>query len=155
LYSSPPDVGLLIFDPEGEYALPDTQGRPGLVNVPGLRNKISLYTNRKVDPQYAEVAKGTVFVDFGDFPPQDIVAAFVPQEKQEAVFANLLRSMDWKLWKQLVGLLAAEGFATDDRKIAGLLSYKQRKDDVSLAAIKNNLVPAIRRLHQSGATLGK
>jgi uncharacterized protein len=155
LYSSPPDVGLLIFDPEGEYALPDTQGRPGLVNVPGLRAKISLYTNRKVDPQYADVAKGTVFVDFGDFPPQDIVAAFVPQEKQEAVFTNLLRSMDWKLWKQLVELLAAEGFATDDRKIAGLLSYKQRKDDVSLAAIKNNLVPAIRRLHRSGATLGK
>jgi DNA helicase HerA-like ATPase len=155
LYSSPPDVGLLIFDPEGEYALPDTQGRSGLVNVPALRKRISLYTNRKVDPQYADVAKGSVFVDFGDFPPQDIVAAFVAQEKQEAVFANLLRSMEWKLWKQLVDLLAAEGFATDDRKIAGLLSYKQRKDDVSLAAIKNNLVPAIRRLHRSGATLGK
>ena len=155
LYSSPPDVGLLIFDPEGEYALPDTQGRSGLVNVPALRKRISLYTNRKVDPQYGDVAKGSVFVDFGDFPPQDIVAAFVAQEKQEAVFANLLRSMDWKLWKQLVDLLAVEGFATDDRKIAGLLSYKQRKDDVSLAAIKNNLVPAIRRLHRSGAPLGK
>src|SRR5690606_23618646 len=37
LYSSPPDVGLVIFDPEGEYALPDAHGRPGLVNVPGLR----------------------------------------------------------------------------------------------------------------------
>src|SRR5207249_1399827 len=38
LYSSPPDVGLLIFDPEGEYALPDAHGRPGLVNVPALRD---------------------------------------------------------------------------------------------------------------------
>ena len=117
LYSSPPDVGLLIFDPEGEYALPDTHGRPGLVNVPDLRKKISLYTNRTVERQYPDVVRGTVFTDFGDFPPQDIVAAFVAQEKQDSVFANLVRSMDWKLWKQLVALLAERGFATEDQKL--------------------------------------
>jgi uncharacterized protein len=155
LYASPPDVGLLIFDPEGEYALPDAHGRPGLVNVPALRNRISLYTNRKVDGQYADVVKGSVYVDFGDFPPQDIVAGFIAREKQDNVFANLLRSQDWNLWKKLVALLAKDGFTTEDQKIAALLSYKQRKDDVSLSAIKNNLVPPIRRLHRSGATLGK
>ena len=37
LYSSPPDVGLLIFDPDGEYALPDAHGRSGLAMCPGLR----------------------------------------------------------------------------------------------------------------------
>ena len=68
LYSSPPDVGLLIFDPEGEYALPDTQGRPGLVNVPALRKRISLYTNRKVDPQHADVVKGSVLGGFWRLP---------------------------------------------------------------------------------------
>jgi hypothetical protein len=155
LYSSPPDVGLLILDPEGEYALPDAQGRSGLVNVPALTNRISLYTNRKVEPQYSRVTKGNAYVDFGDFPPQDIVATFVPLEKQDSIFANLLRSMDWNQWRQLVELLAEQGFATEDQKIAALLSYKARKDDVSLAAIKNNLVPAIRRLHRTGATLGK
>ena len=155
LYCSPPDVGLLIFDPEGEYALPDAHGRPGLVNVPALQNRVSLYTNRKVEPAQAGVVRGEVFVDFGDFPPQDIVAAFVPPEKQDTVFANLLRSLDWKLWKQLVELLAADGFGSDDRKIGALLSYKAREADVSIAAIKNNLVPPIRRLHRAGATLGK
>ncbi len=155
LYSSPPDVGLLIFDPEGEYALPDAHGRPGLVNVPGLSDRISLYTNRRVDPQFAGVRKGDVYVDFGDFPPQDIVAAFVPQEKQETVFANLLRSLHWSVWKQPVQLLANHGFAADNNAMAKLLSYKPRQDDVSLGAIKNNLVPAIKRLHRPGATLGK
>lgn len=90
LYSSPLDVGQLIFDPEGEYALPDAHGRPGLVNVLGLSGRISLYTSARVDPQFARVRKGDVFADFGDFPLQDTVAAFVPQEKQEMVFANLL-----------------------------------------------------------------
>lgn len=155
LYSSPPDVGLLIFDPEGEYALPDAHGRPGLVNVPALRDRISLYTNRKVDATHASVVKGNAFVDFGDFPPQDIVAAFIPQEKQETVFANLLRGLEWKAWKQLVELLATNGFASDDKKIGVLLSYKAREGDVSIAAVKNNLVPPIRRLHRPGATLGK
>lgn len=155
LYASPPDVGLLIFDPEGEYALPDAHGRSGLVNVPSLRDRLSLYTNRKVDSRHGEVVKGSVFVDFGDFPPQDIVASFVAKEKQDAVFANLVRSQDWKRWKELVELLAEHGFATADEDIATTLGYKARKDDVCLAAIKNNLVPAIRRLHRSGATLGK
>jgi uncharacterized protein len=157
LYSSPPDIGLLIFDPEGEYALPDAHGRPGLANVPALRNRISLYTNRQVEPKFADIFKGSVYLDFGDFPPQDIVARFIAQEQQESVFANLLRSQEWKCWKQLVELLAEGGFSTEDQKIAALLSYKFRKDkdDVSLAAIKNNLVPPIRRLHRKGAPLGK
>jgi len=155
LYSSPPDVGLLIFDSEGEYALPDAHGRPGLVNVPALRDRISLYTNRKVDPERRHLAKGEVYVDFGDFPPQDIVAAFIPAEKQEMVFANLLRSLKWEAWRELVELLARDEYAADEQQIARLLRYKPRKDDVSLGAIKNNLLSPIRRLHRSGAPLGK
>ena len=156
LYSSPPDVGLLIFDPEGEYALPDAHGRPGLVNVPALRNRISLYTDREVGTVHKGVVKGNAFLDFGDFYPQDIVAAFVPQEKQDTVFANLLRGLKLEAWRPLVELLAINEFDTDDRKISALLGYKSRPEgDVSIAAIKNNLVPPIRRLHRTGATLGK
>jgi DNA helicase HerA-like ATPase len=155
LYSSPPDVGLLIFDPEGEYALPDAHGRSELVNVPALRDRISLYTNRRVDPTYRHFVKGDVYVDFGDFPPQDIVASFVATEKQDMVFANLLRSIPWEAWKELVTLIAKDEYAADEQQIAKLLRYKPRKEDVSLGAIKNNLVPPIRRLHRSGATLGK
>jgi DNA helicase HerA-like ATPase len=155
LYSTPPDVGLLIFDPEGEYALPDAHGRSGLVNVPDLRERISLYTNRRVDPAHEHFVKGDVYVDFGNFPPQDIVASFVPAEKQEMVFANLLRSLKWESWKELVALIARDEYAADEQQVAKLLRYKPRKEDVSLGAIKNNLVPPIRRLHRSGSTLGK
>jgi hypothetical protein len=155
LYSSPPDVGLLIFDPEGEYALPDAHGRPGLANVPALRDRISLYTNRRVDPAHQHLVRGDVYVDFGDFPPQDIVAAFIPAEKQEMVFANLLRGLKWEAWRQLVELLARDEYGADEQEIARFLRYKPRKDDVSLGAVKNNLLPPIRRLHRTGATLGK
>ena len=158
LYSSPPDVGLLIFDPEGEYALPDAHGRSGLVNVPVLRNRISLYTNRKVVPEYLHLKKGEVFLDFSDFPPQEIVSACISQEKQDLVFANLLKSLKWDVWKKLVQILALDGHAADEKKLGALLSYKPRQGDqgdVILGAIKNNLLPPLRRLHRSGATLGK
>jgi DNA helicase HerA-like ATPase len=155
LYASPPDVGLLIFDPEGEYALPDAHGRPGLVNVPALRDRVSLYTSRNPDAAHQRFVKGDVYVDLGDFQPQDIVAAFIPAEKQDMVFANLLRSIQWDAWRELVELLARDEYQADEQQIAQLLGYRARKDDVSLGAIKNNLLPPIRRLHRSGATLGK
>jgi hypothetical protein len=155
LYASPPDVGLLIFDPEGEYALPDAHGRPGLVNVPALESRISLYTNRQVSTAYQAVFRGTAGLNLGDFLPQDIVSVFVPPDKQDTVFANLLRAMDREEWRKLVGLLARDGFHADDRKIAQFLGYKPKTNDVSIAAIRNNLIPPIRRLHNEGATLGK
>jgi len=121
-----------------------------------LRDRISLYTNRTVSKEYASIKKGDSYIDFGDFPPQDIVAAFVPQEKQEMVFATHLRSMDWDKWRTLVGLLAKDRHRTDEKQMAGLLDYRAKKDgDVVLPAIKNNLVPPIVRLHRTGATLSQ
>lgn len=158
LYSSPPDVGLLIFDPEGEYALPDAHGRPGLINVPTLCERLSLYTNRHVSQDFARFVRGEVFLDFADFPPQDIVAAFVPPEKQELVFANLLRSLKLDVWKKLVGLLAEQDYEARESEIAKAIRYRPRRadeGDVIIGAIKNNLLPSIRRLHKSGATIGK
>ena len=39
-------VGMLVLDPEGEYFWPDDDGRPGLCNVPHLKDKIAVFTDR-------------------------------------------------------------------------------------------------------------
>jgi hypothetical protein len=106
LYATPPEVGLLIIDPEGEYAFPDVHGRLGLVNVPGLEKRTSVYSSRNIPSQYRHCHKGDTFLDFADFPPQEY-------------------------------------------------SPNPRRDDVSLAAIKNNLIPALNRVHRPGSTLSK
>ncbi|RJP53522.1 MAG: ATP-binding protein [Anaerolineaceae bacterium] len=159
LYSSPPDVGLLIFDVEGEYALPDAAGRPGMANISTLADRLSLYTNRPVPQGFASLKKGDMHLDFGDFPPQDILACFLPWEKQETVFANLVRGLKWDAWRKLVAYLADKEFQADDNALAQILEYRPqtRKDhgDVSLAAIKNNLVPPIRRLHRANSPVGR
>ena len=159
LYSSPPDVGLLIFDVEGEYALPDAAGRPGMANIPALADRLSLYTNRVVPEKFAHLKKGDMHLDFGDFPPQDIIGAFLPAEKQEMVFANLVRGLPWEAWKELVAYLAEKEFQAEDRQVARILRYtsqaKPDRGDVILAAIKNNLVPPVRRLHRTGSAIGQ
>jgi len=117
---------------------------------------MSLYTNRNIASGYESVCRGEARIDFGDFPPQDIVATVIPGEKQDMVFTNLLRGLAWDAWKELVALLAEDGYQADDKRIAAILSYRTRKvDDVIIGAIKNNVLPAIRRLHKPGAKLGK
>lgn len=39
-------VGTVIFDPDGEYFWPDDKGRPGLCDVPTLRDKLVVFTPR-------------------------------------------------------------------------------------------------------------
>jgi uncharacterized protein len=156
LYSAPPDVGLLIIDPEGEYAFPDTHGRPGLVNVPGFEKRLSVYTNRKPGSEYRSFHRGDTLVDFGDFLPQYIIAGFVPPEKHDMVSMNLLRGIEWEDWRLLIDLLADKGYQAPDSAITSLLSYtEKRTDNVVIGAIKNNLVPAIKRVHRSGSKLSK
>jgi hypothetical protein len=65
------------------------------------------------------------------------------------VFANLLRGMEWKNWRELVALFERQGYRTPDQAMATLLEYHpSKKDDVSLAAIKNNLIPTSVRLRR-------
>ncbi len=159
LYSAPPDVGLLIFDVEGEYALPDSSGRPGLVNIPGLADRISLYTHRRVPEEFGHLKKGDVHLDFGDFLPQDILASLWPDAKQELVSANIVRNMEIAAWRELIAYLFEAGFQADERQMAEILKYKltarKLEGDAVLNAIKNNLAPPIRRLHRTDSPIGR
>ena len=159
LYSSPPDVGLLIFDPEGEYALPDSHGRPGLVNVPGLAQRLSLYTSRPVPQEFAACYRGEPVLDLSQFGAGEVIGALLPGEKQEMVFANYLRSTDRDRWQKLVAYLTTQEYQADDREIARLMRYQPNnrsgERDVSLGAVKNNLIPPIRRFHRQGAVLAR
>src|SRR5207247_867029 len=45
-------VGTLIFDPEGEYFWPDDKGRPGLCDVPDLKDQVVVFTSREAPSRY-------------------------------------------------------------------------------------------------------
>ena len=163
LYASPPDVGLLIIDPEGEYAFQQEseKGRPipGLLDHPSIRDRVIVYTardKRQFPPSARERVAGKVRLDLASVTPDEFLASFVAQEKLGQVWANYLRSAESGRWERLVRLLDQFGYQATDQQIAESLGVRSRpgKDgDVKLAAIRNNVIPVLRRLHDPESRL--
>ena len=179
LYDAPPDVGLLILDPEGEYAFAQTaEGRrvPGLADHPGLRSRLRVFTQRRskeLHARYHDVIVPGLKIDFGDCEPGEILQAFVHPEKQEQVWTNWLRSLGRRgrggevrvddRWRQLIAALDDKQYAITDDELAKILFGRnarlpaqggdKREGNVSFQAIRNNLVPLLRRLHDPDSTL--
>jgi hypothetical protein len=153
LYEKEQDVGVLLFDPEGEYAFPDKWGRPGLADVPELAGKIVVFTDRndpKLPEKYRRMIAGRVKLNLAEFSANDIIANCVAEGKQESVFASRVRGLHKEKWGELVKLLAENKFSTDDKEIANITEFKnfnESKGDVSVTAIKNNIIPVINSLH--------
>jgi Helicase HerA, central domain len=148
LYEQEQPGGMVIFDPEGEYAFRDQRGRPGLADVPYLAEKLVVYTNRRVPAPYDRWVAGRVKLNLCDLRPADVVGQCIADTKQETVFANVIRGLDSTQWADLVGLLEADGYRADEQRIAQATGYRQRsRDDVVIGAIKNNLTPVVNTLH--------
>jgi hypothetical protein len=178
LYECPPDVGLLILDPEGEYAFTQTaEGRnvPGLADHESLRPRLKVFTQRRspeLQQRYGDVIRPDLRLDFGACEPGEILSAFVHPEKQDQVWTNWLRSLAVRRrdgtvqvkdrWRDLIGALDEKQYAISDDDLAALLfgkpahtsgSRNEREGNVSFQAIRNNLVPLLRRLHDPKSRL--
>lgn len=158
LYEDPNQkVGTIVIDPEGEYAMANAS-EPGLLDVPSLAGRVMLFTDRaEVDPRYRDDIAGPCRVDFNELTPRDVVANAIPAEKQETVFANTLRGLDRGPWSRLLALLERDKYRTNPVDVANVIGRRTRggaeNEDVICAAIVNNLVPVIQRLHATGSPL--
>jgi hypothetical protein len=151
--------GAIIIDPEGEYAFRNAS-EPGLLDVPALRERIVVFTDRSdFAPDYSSHIKGNCSINLAHVDPIDVVNTLLPPEKQELVFANIIRSLERPQWSKLIALLAKHGYRTKHEDIAKIVGKQQRGNkqgesyDVVLGAIINNLVPAINRLHSATSNI--
>lgn len=146
-------VGMLVFDPEGEYAFPDSQGRPGLVSVPGLQDRLVIYTSRTPPTGYQRWVQGPPRVHLGHLHPAAVMNICIPREKQDMVFANMVRGLKPDQWAALVQALEDQRYRISIEDLKKLLQYGQ--DSQALMAVPNNIVPLIQSLHHSGSTLAQ
>jgi hypothetical protein len=161
LYHAEPDVGLLIVDPDGEYAFDqdsETGAKiPGFANTAGLSERVIVFTGRKDRLRAGEPNIFPVGVDLRQITADEFVTLFVGAEKVDQVWVNRLRALRKRRdgWTKLVDLLHAKGFTTTDEELAEVLGVKvqasddgkRKGTDVSLGAVRNNVVPVIERLH--------
>jgi len=162
LYRSPPTtptglgVGTLIFDPDGEYFWPDrVRGRPGLCDVPHLRDRLVVFTNRKpANGYYGSFKAGQVKLDIRDLPARDVIGIAVSAERQTQQNVLKLKSVSQANWRDLVDLIFSQGLQASDGDVGRLLGYPAnqiQQTAAEIGAARSNMFGVVRMLHDPGS----
>lgn len=158
LYRVPPEtetkqpVGTLLFDADGEYFWPDTvKGRPGLCDVPQLRERLAVFTNRRPpSPYYGQWKAGEVKLDIRELEARDVIGIALPEDKQTNQNVLKLKGMSAANWREMVDKIHLSGLQVLDTDVARLLGYTAsaaQQNIAELSAAKSNMYGIVRTLH--------
>jgi hypothetical protein len=148
-------VGTLIFDADGEYFWPDTvkkPPRPGLCDVPHLKDRIAVFTKRPVpSPYYGKWKVGDVKLDIRDLPPRDVIGIGISPERQENQNIIKLKSLRASDWRALVDLIYRDRLQATDADIGRLMGYQGQQQiqqaSAEIAAARSNMNAVVGLLH--------
>jgi hypothetical protein len=152
------DVGTLIFDADGEYFWPDrVKGRPGLCDVPHLRDRLVVFTNRQPPSRYYESWKiGGVKLDIRDLRPRDVIGIAVAPERQEHQNVLKLKGLTDANWRALVDIIDTRGLQATDQEIGQCLGYQGQQIPQAAAEIgaaRSNMFGVVKMLHDPDSPL--
>ena len=147
-------VGTLIFDADGEYFWPDHKGRPGLCDVPDIREQIVVFTSRSQENRYYESFKaGAVKLDIRDLPARDVIGIAISTDRQEQQNILKLKSLGSQ-WKDMVDLIYKDRLQAEDKEIGRLLGYSDiRNAAAEIGAAKSNMQNVVTHLHDPESQL--
>jgi hypothetical protein len=146
-------VGTIIFDPDGEYFWPDDKDRPGLADVPHLKDRLVVFTSRKPPSKYygSFVAAG-VKLDIRTLAAGDVISLALSPEKQDQQNVAKLRSVKGQNWSDLVDLIYEDGNSASVDDVRRLLNAKDMSD-VEVFAARANLTRIVNMLHDPASRL--
>jgi len=145
-------VGTLIFDPDGEYFWPDrVENRPGLCDVPHLKDQLLVFTNRPApSPYYGSWKAGEVRLDIRDLSPRDVISIAISSDRQNQQNVLKLKSVSRENWRRLVDLIHNEELQASDQEVGNCLGYTGDQISQSVAEIsaaRSNMFGVVRTLH--------
>ena len=152
------NVGTLIFDADGEYFWPDRiKSRPGLCDVPHLKDHVVAFTNRQpAIPYYGSWKAGEVRLDIRELPPRDVIGIAVSSDRQEQQNVLKLKSLSDTSWRQLVDLIQNQHLQASDQDVGRLMGYSDNQIQSSaaeIAAARSNMNNIVRLLHDPNSQL--
>ena len=146
-------VGTIIFDPDGEYFWPDDKGRPALADVPGLRDRLVVFTDRQAPSDfYGSFVADRVRLDIRELPPAMVVGLVISPERQENQNVIKIKQLGQRPWSELVDLIYQYRNDAELNTIKTLLKLEQGQDVEALAA-RGNMVRVVNSLHDPSTQL--
>lgn len=147
-------VGTIIFDPDGEYFWPDDKGRPGLADVPALREQLVVFTSRRApSPYYQSFVAGGIKLDIRRLKPADVIAIALGPDRQDQQNVRKLASMNPANWENMVNLIDEHRNQADLKSIAGLLQLDEGRQDMEALAARSNMSRIVHTLHDKSSQL--
>jgi hypothetical protein len=146
-------VGTIIFDPDGEYYWPDDKNRPGLCDVPGLEDKIVVFTRKKgPSPFYQSFVAGDIRLDIRRLRPPDVISIALSSEKQDQQNVRKLKGMNDEEWRRLVDEIYQNGNMADPKLIKELL-HLDESQEAETAAARANVTTIVKMLHDPSSQM--
>lgn len=147
-------VGTVIFDRDGEYFWPDDKGRPGLCDVPELKDRLVVFTSREApSPFYGSFVAGKVRLDIRRLPASTVVSVALSPEKQDQQNVRKIRGLPRNRWIELVNLIHQKGNSADLAEVKRILELDQQSGDAEAVAARSNMATIVRMLHDPDSRL--
>ncbi len=149
-------VGTVIFDPDGEYFWPDDSGRPGLCDVPGLEDKIVVFTNKSNSSDfYNSFVAGSIKLDIRRLKASDIISISLPPERQTQQNVQKLKALPSLLWGRLVNLIYRLENTTPIEDLREIILGERGNDrqDAEIIAIRSNMTTIVKLLHDPSSQM--
>ncbi|WP_459803342.1 ATP-binding protein [Herbidospora sp. RD11066] len=146
-------VGTVIFDPDGEYYWPDDKGRPGLCDVPELKDRLVVFTDKEGDSAfYRSFIVDKVKLNIKELQAAKVVSLVIPAERQDQQNVAKLKQLRSDAWGRLVDQVWRERGGTDLRHICEALQLNATQEMEALAA-RANMVRIVNALHDPSSQL--
>lgn len=147
-------VGSLIFDRDGEYFWPDDKGRPGLADVPGLIDKLVVFTSRESPSSYyGSFLVGSVKLDLRRFSPSSVISIALSPERQEQQNIRKIKGLTQMKWIELIDLIYRERNSASVEKIKEILNLSEGSTEVEAIAARSNMTYIVSMLHDPHSRL--
>ena len=147
-------VGTVIFDPDGEYFWPDDKGRPGLCDVPELKDKLVVFTNRHGPSAfYHSFVAGGIKLDIRRLKASDVITIALSPEKQDQQNVRKLKGLSEASWGELVDLIDRSGNLTQISKISKILNLEDGAQQAEAIAARSNMTVIVKMLHNRSSRL--
>jgi hypothetical protein len=152
--SGPAPVGTVIFDPDGEYFWPDSQGRPGLCDVPWLADRLVVFTSQQAPSlAYQSFVVDRVKLDIRQLSAQRVLGIALPAERQDQQNVTKLKALGNERWTELVNLIAAHRYNVDPAQVRRICGIKPANEEVQTNAIIGNMVRVVDSLHDPSSQM--